>query len=207
MSKISICTGADPIQGGAFVPIHWRRYINRRPSTPLKGYIHAKPISNTRSPSILTAGTACSTKKSIASSLKDALMICSLTQRYAIGASSSSWTGSILKTQEESANFHVQLRIQNALEAGPFASVRCVAEAMHTPPTSIFCILTEISGLRFCHCRWVPNAYVRREREFNKSRKGSDQTEYTVPRTGLNSNLSASMKETTGPVFAKIKCH
>jgi hypothetical protein len=59
----------------------------------------------------------------------------SLYENGAIGAGSSSWAENMLKRKKDWAtlDFGIQLRIQGALEELPRASVRCVAEAMHTP--------------------------------------------------------------------------
>jgi hypothetical protein len=51
----------------------------------------------------------------------------------------------------QSPDFSVQLRIQSALKEMPLVSVRCIAEATHTPVTTAFYILTEVLGLRFRH--------------------------------------------------------
>jgi hypothetical protein len=54
-------------------------------------------------------------------------------------------------------DFIVQLRIQSELEEMALASVRCIAEATHTPAITLFYILTGVLGVRFRHWRWVPH--------------------------------------------------
>jgi hypothetical protein len=41
----------------------------------------------------------------------------------------------------------------------PLASVQCIAEAVRIPATTVFYILTEVLGLRFCHWRWLPRRF------------------------------------------------
>jgi hypothetical protein len=97
----------------------------------------------------------------------------SLTRRRAIGAGSSSWAGSKLKTQGKTGrllHFSVRLRIQSALEEMPLALVRCITEATYTPATTVFPILTEVVGLRFRHWRWVPHL-ISDDQQFDRARQ------------------------------------
>jgi hypothetical protein len=50
-------------------------------------------------------------------------------------------------------DFSVQLRIQSVLEEMALTSIRCIAEAAHTPATTVFHSLTEVLRLRFRHWR------------------------------------------------------
>jgi hypothetical protein len=50
-------------------------------------------------------------------------------------------------------DFGIQLRIQSVKEESPLLSVRCIAEAAHTPATTVFYILTEAVGLTFYYRR------------------------------------------------------
>jgi hypothetical protein len=54
-----------------------------------------------------------------------------------------------------STDFSVQPRIQSKLQEIPFASVRCIAEDMHAPATTVIYSSTEVFGLKSRHWGWV----------------------------------------------------
>jgi hypothetical protein len=82
-----------------------------------------------------------------------------LIQRCLIGAGSSSWAGSVLKTQDglDTRQFRCSALNSECVRRIPLAYVRCIAKAAYTPVTTVFYILTEGLVLRFHHWRWVPH--------------------------------------------------
>lgn len=146
----SYCVKQNHIQSSQYktrlsVYVHSLTELHQ-PFAPLHRCTYVQPIWNSVFSFGLAAGRACSVSKSSSSCLKSVVVMHSFTQRCTIGASSSSWTGSTLKTQErltDPPHFGIQLRIHNVFEELLLPSVQCIAEVARTPATTVSYILTE----------------------------------------------------------------